>query len=53
MELFLRMVTEGKLPNKQTINILIELLDDANQFEKVRFFVWSVPCVESEKKTRY
>lgn len=35
MELFLRMVGEGKLPNKQTINILMELLDEAGQFSKV------------------
>lgn len=36
MEVFVRMVSEGKLPNKQTINILMELLDEADQFSKVR-----------------
>lgn len=39
MELFLRMVSEGKLPNKQTINILMELLDEAGQYSKVRVCV--------------
>lgn len=39
MELFLRMVSEGKLPNKQTINILMELLDEAGQYSKVCVFV--------------
>lgn len=29
------MVSEGKLPNKQTINILMELLDEAGQHSKV------------------
>ncbi len=45
MELFLRMVDEGKLPNKQTINILMELLDEAGQFSKVCVCVcvWMLP----------
>lgn len=45
MELFLRMVGEGKLPNKQTINILMELLDEAGQFSKVGVPMFMPMCM--------
>lgn len=35
MELFGHMIRDGKMPEKHTINLLVELLDSEKEYEKV------------------